>query len=97
MRGANVSGIGERAERAQEQSAKRANNELAQFVERLEKLAADKQEIADEIKEVFSEAKGRGFDVKVLRAVIKRRKEDPQAVNAFETIFETYLQALGML
>jgi uncharacterized protein (UPF0335 family) len=92
-----MSKFGERAEAAQEQSAKRANNELAQYVERIETLLAEKQEIADSVKEVFLEAKGRGFDVKVLRAVIKRRKEDPQAVNAFESIFETYLQALGML
>lgn len=94
-----MSRIGDRAEAAQEQSAQRAgaNNQLKALIERIERLEEEKQTIADDIKEVYAEGKGNGFDVKALRAIIKRRKADPQALVAFESILETYMNALGML
>ena len=73
-----------------------ASEEIRQFVERYEHLEAEKQEIADQMKEVMSEAKGRGFDTKVLRAVIARRKKDAADIEEFEAILDTYLSALGM-
>ena len=70
--------------------------ELKSFIERIENLEEEKAEVAANIKEVYSEAKGRGFDTKVLRAVIARRKKDAGAVAEFETILQLYLEALGM-
>ena len=70
--------------------------ELKSFIERIEHLEEEKAEVAANIKEVYSEAKSRGFDTKVLRAVIARRKKDAEAVAEFETILQLYLEALGM-
>lgn len=70
--------------------------ELKSFIERIENLEEEKAEVAENIKEVYSEAKSRGFDTKVLRAVIARRKKDAEAVAEFETILQLYLEALGM-
>lgn len=73
------------------------NNQLKSIVERVERLEADKKEIADDIRDVFREASGQGFDVKALRTIIRMRKQDPQERQEAETILETYMQALGML
>lgn len=70
--------------------------ELKSFIERIEHLEEEKAEVAENIKEVYSEAKSRGFDTKVLRAVIARRKKDAETVAEFETILQLYLEALGM-
>lgn len=72
------------------------SDELRQFIERVEQLEAEKKDIADQIKEVMAEAKGRGFDTVVMRAVIKRRKQKPDAIAEFEAVLEMYLSALGM-
>ncbi|SHI90679.1 Uncharacterized conserved protein, UPF0335 family [Wenxinia saemankumensis] len=73
-----------------------AGEELRQFVERYERLAAEKADIADAQKEVMAEAKGRGYDTKVLRKVIALRKRDRDDVAEEEAIMEMYCQALGM-
>jgi uncharacterized protein (UPF0335 family) len=70
--------------------------ELRQFVERYERLEAEKQEIADHQKEVMAEAKGRGYDVKVLRRVIAERKKTPDQIAEEMAILEMYRNALGM-
>ena len=70
--------------------------ELRQFVERLERLAIEKKDIADQEKEVRAEAKGRGYDVKVLAKILARRKRDRDDIAEEEAILETYLEALGM-
>lgn len=70
--------------------------ELRQFVERYERLEAEKKDIADQAKEVLAEAKARGYDVKVLRKLIALRKRDSAEVDEEETILELYKQALGM-
>ena len=88
---------GDRAEAAQAASATRASEQLKSFIERIEALLEDKQAIADDVKEVFSEAKSCGFDTRAMRAILKMRKEDPTEREAFETVLETYMQALGML
>jgi uncharacterized protein (UPF0335 family) len=74
-----------------------AKDQLKAFIERVERLEEEKKAIADDIRDVFAEAKGSGFDVKALRAVIKLRKQDVDERREHETILETYLNALGML
>ena len=74
-----------------------AKDQLKAFVERIERLEDEKKTITDDIKDVYGEAKGNGFDVKALRAVIRLRKEDPQERHEHALILETYMNALGML
>lgn len=73
------------------------SDELRQFVERLEQLAAEKKDISDQEKEVKAEAKGRGFDTKVLTKIIALRKRDANEVAEEEAILEVYKSALGMI
>lgn len=73
-----------------------AADELRQIVERIEQLAAEKQDIADQIKEVYAEAKGRGYDAKALRAIISQRKQDRDDLAEHEAIIDMYRTALGM-
>lgn len=74
-----------------------AKDHLKAFVERVERLEEEKKTIADDIRDVYAEAKGNGFDVKALRQVVKLRKQDVDERKEQEAILETYLQALGML
>jgi uncharacterized protein (UPF0335 family) len=71
-------------------------DELRQFVERYEELESEKQDIAEQQKEVLAEAKGRGYDTAVLRALIALRKKSPDDIAEFEAILEMYKAALGM-
>ena len=70
--------------------------ELRQFIERFERLEQEKKDIADQQKEVMAEAKGRGYDTKVMRKVIALRKKDPQEISEEEAILDLYKEALGM-
>ena len=74
-----------------------SNNQLKSIVERIERLEASKAEIASLIKDVYAEAKGNGYDVKALRAIIRRRKQAADELAAHEQMVETYMVALGML
>lgn len=69
--------------------------ELKAIVERIEALEAEKQAIADDIKEVFSEARSTGFDTKILRKVIALRKVDPAVRAETRSLIDTYMHALG--
>ncbi|MEL7485785.1 MAG: DUF2312 domain-containing protein [Pseudomonadota bacterium] len=71
-------------------------DELRQFIERIERLEAEKKDIADQQKEVMAEAKGRGYDTKVMRKVIALRKRDAADIAEEEAVLEMYKQALGM-
>ncbi len=73
-----------------------AADELRAFVERYERLMSEKQEIADQAKEVMGEAKSRGYDTKVLRKIIALRKRDADDVAEEEAVLEMYAAALGM-
>jgi len=73
-----------------------AAGELQQFIERYERLEAEKQEVADQQKEVMAEAKGRGYDTKVLRKIIALRKREPDDISEEEALLEMYKAALGM-
>jgi len=70
---------------------------LKQYVERLERLEEEKKNIAEDIKEVFAEAKGNGFDVKTLREILKIRKIEANDLEEQEYLLDTYKRALGML
>lgn len=70
--------------------------ELRQFIERFEQLEAEKKDLADQLKEVMAEAKGRGYDTKVLRKVLAMRKRKPDELAEEEAVLEVYKAALGM-
>lgn len=74
-----------------------AADQLKSFVERIERLEEEKQTIQDDIKDVYAEAKGTGFDVKILRQVIRIRKQDKSEREEQEAVLDLYLQALGMV
>ena len=71
-------------------------DELRQFIERYERLEAEKRDISDQQKEVMAEAKGRGYDTKVIRKVIALRKRDADDIAEEEAVLEMYKAALGM-
>lgn len=73
-----------------------AAGELRQFIERYERLESEKKDIADAQKEVMAEAKGRGYDTKVMRKVIALRKRDANDIAEEEAVLEMYKEALGM-
>ncbi len=70
--------------------------ELRQFIERYERLEMEKKDIADQQKEVMAEAKGRGYDTKVLRKLVALRKRDREDLAEEEAVLDLYKQALGM-
>lgn len=71
-------------------------NELRQFVERIERLEQEKKDLAEQIKEVYAESRGRGYDVKALRSIISLRKRDKDDIAEQEAVIEMYKEALGM-
>jgi uncharacterized protein (UPF0335 family) len=77
-------------------ATKFAKDQLKAFVERIERLEEEKKTISDDIRDVYAEAKGNGFDTKALRAVIRLRKQDKDERAEQEAILDTYLVALGM-
>jgi uncharacterized protein (UPF0335 family) len=74
-----------------------AGDRLRSFIERIERLEEEKRALADDIKEVFAEAKGAGFDTKIMRQIIKIRKMDKDDLDEQETLLDVYKRALGML
>lgn len=73
-----------------------AHERLRSFIERIELLEIEKKEVAEDIREVYSEAKGVGFDTKIMRQVIRLRKMDESDRREMEMLLETYLHALQM-
>ncbi len=74
-----------------------AKDILRSYVERIERLEEEKKEVADQIREVFAEAKGNGFDVKAMREILKLRKLDSADRSEQEQLIDLYKQALDML
>lgn len=74
-----------------------ARDQLRAFIERIERLEEEKKTIADDIKDVFGEAKAMGFDTKILKKVLALRKQDEQERMEEDLILDTYLHALGMI
>jgi uncharacterized protein (UPF0335 family) len=73
-----------------------AQDQIRAFVERIERMEEEKKAIADDIKEIYAEAKGNGFDTKVLRQVVRIRKQDHAERMEQEALLELYMTALGM-
>ena len=73
-----------------------AADRLRSFVERIERLEEEKQALANDIREVYSEAKGAGFDVKILRQVVRLRKMDASDRSQMEAVLDVYKRALDM-
>jgi uncharacterized protein (UPF0335 family) len=74
-----------------------AQGRLKSFIERIERLEEDKAAIAADMKEVFAEAKGEGFDTKIMRKVVRLRKQDKAKRMEEEAILDLYLSAIGGL
>jgi uncharacterized protein (UPF0335 family) len=70
---------------------------LRAFIERIEKLEEEKKAIADDIKDVYAEAKGNGYDIKIMRKIVSLRKQDKDKRREEEEILDLYLAALGMI
>lgn len=81
----------------EEPTTRFAKDHLKAFIERIERLEEEKKTIADDIRDVYAEAKGTGFDVKALRTIVRMRKQDSDERKEQEAILDTYLAALGML
>jgi uncharacterized protein (UPF0335 family) len=74
-----------------------AHGQLKALVERIERLEEEKKTIAGDIKEVYAEAKGNGFDTKILRKVISLRKKEPTEREEEQSMLDVYMAALGMI
>jgi uncharacterized protein (UPF0335 family) len=74
-----------------------AAGQLRSFIERIERLEEEKKGLSDDIRDVFAEAKGSGFDTKVMRQVIRLRKKEPAERQEEEAILDLYMHALGMV
>ena len=79
-----------------ESSYRVTGNELRKFIERIERLDAEKKDLIEQQKEVMAEAKGRGYDTRVIRKLIGMRKRDQADIAEEEAILDMYKQALGM-
>ncbi|MES2916954.1 MAG: DUF2312 domain-containing protein [Pseudomonadota bacterium] len=71
-------------------------DELRQFIERFEQLESEKKDVTEQQKELMAEAKGRGYDTKVMRKVVALRKRKPDEIAEEEAVLELYKSALGM-
>ena len=74
-----------------------SGQQLRQYIERIERLEEEKRDISDNIKDAFAEAKANGFDVKIMRQVIKLRKMEQSDREEQETVLDIYMHALGMI
>ncbi len=74
-----------------------AADELRLLIERIERLEEEKKAIADDVKDVYGEAKARGYDTKTMRAIVRLRKMETHDRQEAEAMMQTYLQALGMV
>ena len=73
-----------------------AGDRLKSFIERIERLEEEKRALAEDVKEIYPEAKGAGFDVKIIRQIIRIRKMDEDDRDEAEALLDTYLRAIGM-
>ena len=81
---------------AEQPAMKFGQEQLKAFIERVERLEGEKKAITDDIRDVYAEAKGSGFDVKALRSIVRLRKQDTDERREQQAILETYMHALGM-
>lgn len=88
--------IGDNSAGTEQAATKFGKEQLKSFIERIERLDEEKQAIASDIRDVYAEAKGNGFDTKALRTIIRMRKQEPSELKEEQAILETYCHALGM-
>lgn len=74
-----------------------AKDQLKAFVERIERLEDEKKATTDDIRDVYAEAKGTGYDIKALRTIVRLRKQDTDERREQQAVLDTYMHALGML
>lgn len=74
-----------------------AADQLRTIIDRIERLEEEKKALSEDIKDVYAEAKGNGFDVKIIKKIISMRKRDRNELDEEETMLEIYMRALGML
>jgi uncharacterized protein (UPF0335 family) len=72
-------------------------DQLRAIIERIERLEEEKKTLSDDVRDIYSEAKGNGYDVKAIRTIVRMRKQDANERQEAETILETYMHAMGML
>lgn len=73
-----------------------AADRLRSIIERIERLEEERKALANDIKDIYAEAKSAGFDVPVIRRIISARKKEPSEIEEQETLFDVYRRALGM-
>jgi len=88
---------GEKAMEFTEESEKALNTRLQSFIDRIERLEEEKKALGDDIKEIYSEAKGTGYDSKIIRKIVQIRKMDANKRKEEEALLETYMAELGMI
>jgi uncharacterized protein (UPF0335 family) len=81
----------------EEPATKFAKDQLKAIIERIERLEEEKKTISDDIRDIYAEAKGNGYDVKALRTIVRMRKQDANERSEQEAILETYMHALNMI
>jgi uncharacterized protein (UPF0335 family) len=74
-----------------------AKDQLKSIIERIERLEEEKKTISDDIRDIYAEAKGNGYEVKALRTIVRMRKQDSDERRQQEAVLEAYMQALGMI
>ena len=80
-----------------EAATKFAEEQLKSIIDRIERLEEEKKAISDDIRDVYAESKGNGYDVKALRTIVRLRKQDVNERAEHEAILDRYMQALGMI
>lgn len=91
-----TTGVGEVQERRETEAGGIAGDRLRSIVERVERLEEERKTLADDIKDIRTEAKSAGFDVPTINAILKLRKKDPAEVAEAETLLDLYRRSLGM-
>ena len=84
------------AEPQEVQSGNIAGDRLRSLIERIERLEEERKSLSSDIKDIFGEAKSAGFDIKVIRQLIRIRKQEPAEVEEQETLLDVYRRAIGM-
>lgn len=92
-----MTGIGHNSGDFEDEDVEATDNQLRLFFERIERLEEEKKGIADDIKDVFAEAKAMGYDAKIMRHVLRLRKMEPNARQETEMLIDTYKAAIGMI
>lgn len=90
-------GIGHNSGETDHPATRVAKDQLRSIIERVERLEEEKKTIGDDIRDVYAEAKGNGYDVKALRTIVRMRKQDANERAEQDAILETYQHALGMI